>query len=264
MICLKNKYLFILPLRYSKMQQYTYKCDDIHKALPRCYEIAWVVLYLSMGKALHTVHSDSQKASSTAGACCLPRAINSPKVLEREFDPLPCLNYHFFLQLACCCQQLQPTSKHPAWVIMLAHPTLISCVWAPSLPQELCHWFCNQNLLLSPGIAFWSDCQMTGRGSKFDLNLNSAAWPSSCNCLYFLLNPYTLCVESKFFFSLLKQSGGFWLNLHWKTLTLGHSFFCVWADHLRSVSSPFPIPAALVPAPNLPVSWCNLQLSHFE
>ena len=35
-----------------------------------------------------------------------------------------------------------------------------------------------------PSIAFWNslwrDCQMTGRGSNLDSNLNSAAWPMSC------------------------------------------------------------------------------------
>ena len=35
-----------------------------------------------------------------------------------------------------------------------------------------------------PSITFWNslrrDCQMTGRGSNLDSNLNSAAWPTSC------------------------------------------------------------------------------------
>ena len=35
-----------------------------------------------------------------------------------------------------------------------------------------------------PSITFWNslwrDCQMTGRGSNLDSNLNSAAWPMSC------------------------------------------------------------------------------------
>ena len=35
-----------------------------------------------------------------------------------------------------------------------------------------------------PSITFWNslqrDCQMTGRGSKLDSNLNSATWPTSC------------------------------------------------------------------------------------
>ena len=42
------------------------------------------------------------------------------------------------------------------------------------------HWFCRQNLQLSSGIAFGSDCQMIGRGSNLDSNLNSAAWPTGC------------------------------------------------------------------------------------
>ena len=46
------------------------------------------------------------------------------------------------------------------------HPT--DCVWPAqavrALPQELGHWFCSQNLRLSPRIALVSDCQMTGTG----------------------------------------------------------------------------------------------------
>ena len=54
-------------------------------------------------------------------------------------------------------------------------------------PQELGHWFCSQNLRLSSGIAFESDCQMTGRGSNLDSNSNqwvaevlSAPKPNLC------------------------------------------------------------------------------------
>ena len=51
---------------------------------------------------------------------------------------------------------------------------------AGARPQELGRWFCPLNLRLSSGTAFGSDCQMTGRGSNLDSNLNSAAWPTSC------------------------------------------------------------------------------------
>ena len=37
---------------------------------------------------------------------------------------------------------------------------------------------CSQIIQLSSGIAFGSDCQMTGRGSNLESNLNSAAWPT--------------------------------------------------------------------------------------
>ena len=50
--------------------------------------------------------------------------------------------------------------------------------------QELGHWFCIQNLWLSSGIAWRSDCQMTGRGWNLDSNLTYAAWwpwHTSCN-----------------------------------------------------------------------------------
>ena len=43
--------------------------------------------------------------------------------------------------------------------IVLAPQTRPSC--AIALPQELRHWFCSQNLRLSSGIAFRSDCQTT-------------------------------------------------------------------------------------------------------
>ena len=47
--------------------------------------------------------------------------------------------------------------------------------------QELGLGFSSQNLRLSSGTAFGSDGQITDRGSNFDSNLNSAAWPTSCN-----------------------------------------------------------------------------------
>ena len=70
------------------------------------------------------------------------------------------------------------SQKHSVFV--LACPTLPSCAWA--LPQELGPWFCSQNLWFSSGKAFWSDCQMTGRGSNLDStwNLNSCTWPRDC------------------------------------------------------------------------------------
>ena len=49
-------------------------------------------------------------------------------------------------------------------------------------PQELGNWISRQNLRLSSGIAFGSDCQMTCRGSNLDSNLNSAAWPMGFIC----------------------------------------------------------------------------------
>ena len=81
------------------------------------------------------------------------------------------------LKRACRCpQQLQPTRKRP--VLVLARLTRPSC--AREQPQELGLWFCSQNLRLSSGIAFGSDCQMTSRGSNMDSNLNSVAWPMGC------------------------------------------------------------------------------------
>ena len=54
-------------------------------------------------------------------------------------------------------------------------PCLSLSIWcARALPKELCHWFCSQNLRLSSGIAFRSDCRMICRGSNLDSNLNSA------------------------------------------------------------------------------------------
>ena len=52
-----------------------------------------------------------------------------------------------------------PTQKRRVFV--LASPTRPRCAWAR--PQELGHGFCSQNLRLSFGTAFESDCQITGR-----------------------------------------------------------------------------------------------------
>ena len=66
------------------------------------------------------------------------------------------------------------------------------CLCSPqrqSDPQKLC-WCTAPRawpliLQSKTSIAFWNslqrDCQMTGRGSNLDSNLNSAAWPIICN-----------------------------------------------------------------------------------
>ena len=71
---------------------------------------------------------------------------------------------------------LPPTWKCPVFVP--ARLTRPSC--AGARPQEFCNWLCCQNLWLSSGIAFGSDCQMTSRGLNLDSNLNSSAWPTGC------------------------------------------------------------------------------------
>ena len=92
--------------------------------------------------------------------------------------------------------------------MLLASPSRPSCV--RDRPQELSHWLWSQNLpfKLSSGIAYrsLSDCQMTGRGSNFDSNLNYAAWPTSCKdfiCSEFESkidrNPRTNCVDFESF-----------------------------------------------------------------
>ena len=53
--------------------------------------------------------------------------------------------------------------------------------------SQLCHWFCSQNLWLSPGKTFRSNCQMTCRCKNVDSNLNSAAWAMGCGCSRILL-----------------------------------------------------------------------------
>ena len=45
-----------------------------------------------------------------------------------------------------------------------------------ALPLDL-----HLNLRLSSRIAFWSDCQMTGKGLNLNSNWNSATWPTGCN-----------------------------------------------------------------------------------
>ena len=85
------------------------------------------------------------------------------------------LNWVSITRVACrCLQLLQQILKRP--VFTLARLTRPSC--AGALPQESCHWFWN--LWFPSGIALGSDCQMTGRGSNLDSNLNSAAWPTGC------------------------------------------------------------------------------------
>ena len=62
-------------------------------------------------------------------------------------------------------------------LLVLAHPTRPS--GARALLQELCHWFCSQNLQFSSRIAFGRNCQMTCRGLNLDSNLNFSSWTSS-------------------------------------------------------------------------------------
>ena len=96
--------------------------------------------------------------------------------------PLKLSQYHksgFYLKQACHCQQLlMSNQKHPFFVLALPIST-VQPKCAGVLPQELGHWFCSQKWL-SSGIALKSDCQMTGRGSNLDSNLNSAPWPKGC------------------------------------------------------------------------------------
>ena len=61
-----------------------------------------------------------------------------------------------------------------------------SCQCAGALPKELSTWFCSQNLWFSSGIAYWSDCQMTGRGLNLDSNLNSTTWLQVVKVLFAL------------------------------------------------------------------------------
>ena len=44
-----------------------------------------------------------------------------------------------------------------------------------------------------------SDCQMTGKGSNLDSNLNSSAWPTSCEGFFCPQNPWINCVEFESF-----------------------------------------------------------------
>ena len=82
---------------------------------------------------------------------------------------------HFFLKRGCHCQQ---------W---LDSETPCACAWQSELPrsawslsQEFCPLSFSQRLLLPSGIVSRSDCQMLGRCSKSDSNLNFAVWPTGC------------------------------------------------------------------------------------
>ena len=80
----------------------------------------------------------------------------------------------------------------------------LNCTGA--LHQELSHWFCSPSLWLSSGIAFRSDCQVTGRGQNLDSNLNSAAWPMKQAVKVLpALDPWINCVEFEFFLGPLKM-----------------------------------------------------------
>ena len=85
------------------------------------------------------------------------------------------------------------------------------CVCArPSDPPKQCRRAAQRAWLLIlpslPSITFWNrlqrDCQMTGRGSNLDSNLNSAAW--STGCKGFICSEAPKCVEFEFFLSSLK------------------------------------------------------------
>ena len=83
---------------------------------------------------------------------------------------------------------------------MLARLTRPNC--ARARPQELGHWFCSQNSRMSLGIAFGSDCQIIGRGSNLDSNVNSAAWPMGCRgfiCSETPEHSSINCVQFEFF-----------------------------------------------------------------
>ena len=49
------------------------------------------------------------------------------------------------------------------------------------------------NPLITFWNSLWRDCQMTGRSSNLDSNLNSATWPTSCKGLKPLKSQHKLC-----------------------------------------------------------------------
>ena len=77
-------------------------------------------------------------------------------------------------------QRLPPTRKRPVFV--LAATSVQPAQAVPGAAHR------TRPLILQSktSITFWNslrrDCQMTGRGSNLDSNLNSAAWPISCYC----------------------------------------------------------------------------------
>ena len=71
-------------------------------------------------------------------------------------------------------QRLPPTLKRPVFTRSSDPPKL--CRSAAPRARQSWHWFCSQNLRLSSGTEFGSNCQMSDRGSNLNSNLNSAAW----------------------------------------------------------------------------------------
>ena len=100
---------------------------------------------------------------------------------------------------------LQPTRKHPHCHPVFVHASLTSPSCAGALPQELGIWFCSQNLRLSSGIAFGSNCQMIGRGLNLDSNLNSAPDQLVVKVLSALMCLNNLCGVWILFTGLLKM-----------------------------------------------------------
>ena len=86
------------------------------------------------------------------------------KLLTLELSQYRESNGTFFsskpVSASSVCSRLRNT------LCLCASLTRPSCAWA--LPQELGFWFFSQNLWLSSGIAFGSDCQMTCRGLNLD------------------------------------------------------------------------------------------------
>ena len=93
-----------------------------------------------------------------------------------------------FLTLELSCFPQASLSRSAATAADLKTPCVCACQSYPRKQSRRAAPRAWPLILPSkPSITFWNslwrDCQMTGRGSNLDSNLNSATWPTSCKGL---------------------------------------------------------------------------------
>ena len=119
------------------------KSDSLRPEIYKALKPCWLLNWVSIARVV----------------ACFPQASQSLPAATASYSETPCV----------CARPSDPHKQSRT-----AAPSLGPRAWPLILPSK-------------PSITFWNsllrDCQMTGRGSNLDSNLNSAALPTSCKGL---------------------------------------------------------------------------------
>ena len=174
----------------SSIQTCCFAQDSIRNMLFCSYVIfllrdQWMIARLSEAMGAALVGNNFSPIPSKFSFHMKKKSDSSRPEIYKALKPYWLLNWFSIARVVACFPQASRSrpsataadSKRPVFV--LARPTRASRAW--ERPQELGCWFCPSTPLITFWNSLWRDCQMTGKGSNLDSNLNSAAWSTSCN-----------------------------------------------------------------------------------